>query len=370
MTDRDHFAAAALTGLLYPEVDDEFAMSYIVGRAYLWADAMLRERCREGGDCPGQDNAANLDAVPAARAGDAGAGDTQSFDAYRRFVGEVMNWISEATSAYAASCRSDGGMKIMADACSRCWDAFDRIAHTDHGASPEARASVDSVAPQPTTRGDSDRTDKAAPRPSEGTGDTPVAESATTAEPVAWGVANGSRVLATSISRMDAVDMQGDYAYHTEIVPLYRHPPVTKPMPQEKQAEVSDRSKPITGPDPDSRVWETHTPATHTTPGEGSVPRDGTEPVAWAVCTPGDGDWSPCFFHEPRAQRCANAIVGEKNVVPLYRSPTLTDAEAETLRELRDEAAQYADEIGLCASEVRGRQRIIDGLLGRTGGGR
>jgi len=49
---------------------------------------------------------------------------------------------------------------------------------------------------------------------------------------------------------------------------------------------------------------------------------------------------------------------------------TLTDAEAETLRELRDEAAQYADEIGLCASEVKVRQRIIDGLLERMGGGR
>jgi hypothetical protein len=57
MTDRDHFAAAALTGLLYPEVDDEFAMPYIVGRAYLWADAMLRERERT-----------NLDAAPAATA--------------------------------------------------------------------------------------------------------------------------------------------------------------------------------------------------------------------------------------------------------------------------------------------------------------
>ena len=57
MTDRDAFAAAALTGLLYPEVDDEFAMPYIVGRAYLWADAMLRERERT-----------NHDAAPAARA--------------------------------------------------------------------------------------------------------------------------------------------------------------------------------------------------------------------------------------------------------------------------------------------------------------
>lgn len=42
---------------------------------------------------------------------------------------------------------------------------------TNHDAAPAARASVESVAPQPTTRGDSARTDKAVPRPSEGTGD-------------------------------------------------------------------------------------------------------------------------------------------------------------------------------------------------------
>jgi len=207
MTDRDHFAAAALTGLLYPEVDDEFAMPYIVGRAYLWADAMLRERER-----------------------------------------------------------------------------------TNHDAAPAARASVESVAPQPTTRGDSDRTDKAAPRPSEGTGDTP---------------------------------------------------------------------------------------ATHATRGECSEPREGTEPVAWAVM---DGHEFMEFCTDNEEAKCAAGFYGDCPIVPLYRQPprqdvsqknlTLTDAEAETLRELRDEAAQYADEIGLCASEVKVRQRIIDGLLERTGGER
>ena len=253
MNDRDTFAAAALTGfssqLRYGSV---FNLSLTAKQCYELADAMLRKRCRSGGDCLGQDNAPNLDAAPAARAGDAGAGDTQSFDAYRRFVGEVMNWISEATGfLHDDVLRTDDARDIITDACSRCWDAFDRIAYpTDHGASPEARAS-----------GDSDRADKAAPRPSEGTGDTPdspqpiacsvfdrsqpiakptpvhtppthaapgdgsVRREGT--EPVAWGVANGSRVLATSISRMDAVDMQGDYAYHTEIVPLYREPTLT-----------------------------------------------------------------------------------------------------------------------------------------------
>ena len=207
MTDRDHFAAAALTGLLYPEVDDEFAMPYIVGRAYLWADAMLRERCREGGDCPGQGNAANPDAVPAVKAG------------------------------------------------------------------------------------------------TPGTGDTP------------------------------------------------------KPI----NDCVSDRSKPITGPDPDSRVWGTHTPATHATRGECSEQRECTEPVAWAVCTPGDGDWSQCFFHEPHAQRCASAIFGSKNIVPLYRKPTLTDAEREAIYR----ASQYLSQNDVFEGMAEDAA-TLRGLLERT----
>lgn len=309
---------------------------------------------------------------------------TQEIAAYARFVGSVMNWISEATSAYASSCSSDGGRKIMADACCQCWDAFDRIAYpTIHGASPEARARTDA---------ESDRTDKAAPRPGEGTGDTPkpigacvsdrskpingpdpdsrVRETHTLAthatrgegsepregaEPVAWGVAGLGGVLATSISRRDAVDMQVDYEFVTEVVPLYRQASDFAPPPPDNAAKAPDNA----------------------------------EPVAWAVCCPGDGNWSPCFFHEPHAQRHASAILGSKNVIPLYRQPpcpvclaarsghnfsqqnlTLTETEAETLRELRDEAAQYADEIGLTSSEIRARQRIIDGLLERLGGGR
>lgn len=45
MTDRDHFAAAALTGLLANEGDfDDHHIHEPCRRAYAWADAMLRER--------------------------------------------------------------------------------------------------------------------------------------------------------------------------------------------------------------------------------------------------------------------------------------------------------------------------------------
>jgi hypothetical protein len=129
MTDRDHFAAAALTGLVgecgYHSPED------VAGEAYALADAMLRERERT-----------NRDAAPAARA------------------------------------RTDA---------------------------------------------DRDRTDNAATRPGLGTGDTQ--------EPVAWGVATSGGVIATSISRIDAVDMQSDYECDTEVVPLYRSPTLTATPP-------------------------------------------------------------------------------------------------------------------------------------------
>jgi hypothetical protein len=58
----------------------------------------------------------------------------------------VMNWISEATSLLQY--RSDGGRRILADACQECWAAFER---TEHDAAPAARARTDA---------DRDRTDR------------------------------------------------------------------------------------------------------------------------------------------------------------------------------------------------------------------
>lgn len=44
MTDRDYFAAAALTGLLAQGDDGSFSEASYVRAAHRWADAMLRER--------------------------------------------------------------------------------------------------------------------------------------------------------------------------------------------------------------------------------------------------------------------------------------------------------------------------------------
>jgi hypothetical protein len=62
MTDRDHFAAAALAGLLAQGDDGSFSEESYARSAYRWADAMLSVRDSRTADKP------NLDAAPAARA--------------------------------------------------------------------------------------------------------------------------------------------------------------------------------------------------------------------------------------------------------------------------------------------------------------
>ena len=159
---RDHFAAAALTGLLAQGDDGSFSEESYARGAYRWADAMLCERER-----------------------------------------------------------------------------------TNRDAAPAARASVDSVAPQPTTDG-RERTDKSPARTVDGTGEsdrpkpiksTPVSHAThregsvrrECTEPAAWGVAGSKGLLyATSISRMDAVDMQSEHECDTHVVPLYRSPALTE----------------------------------------------------------------------------------------------------------------------------------------------
>ena len=309
MTDRDHFAAAALTGLLSQCAAEDREAAETAAAAMRYADAMLRERAKTNHDAAPAAIVPEPEPSAARRRPAGGTGDTreslsgslpadlgdgvspsendknlhhtQEIAAYARFAGSVMKWIDAATDDFF---KEDKDGSAIVGAWWRCRDAYDRIVFpTIHGAAPAVTASVESVAPQPTTHGDSDRTDNAAPRPSDGTGDTQ--------EPVAWGVANGSRVLATSISRMDAVDMQSDYACDTEIVPLYRSPPVTKPMPKEKRAEVS------------------------------------AGPLAWAAIRE---NGQPLWLSYDRSG-AEGMVNGMAEVVPLYRSPTLTDAEREAI---------------------------------------
>lgn len=70
MTDRDHFAAAALTGYIANPAWDDADASIVAKQAYGDADAMLRERAKsyEKGDENRSFSDTNHDAAPAAKA--------------------------------------------------------------------------------------------------------------------------------------------------------------------------------------------------------------------------------------------------------------------------------------------------------------
>jgi hypothetical protein len=71
------------------------------------------------------------------------------------------------------------------------------------------------------------------------------------------------------------------------------------------------------------------TPELHATSDECSVHPEGTQPVAWAVAHRGSIVHVAIGSHE--AQEWAGG--GPVDVVPLYRSPTLTDEEREAIEE-------------------------------------
>ena len=132
----------------------------------------------------------------------------------------------------------------------------------------------------------------------------------------------------------DAVDIQSDYAYHTEAIPLYRKPPVTEPMPKEKRAEVC------------------------------------AGPLAWAAIRE---NGQPLWLSYDRSG-AEGMVNGMAEVVPLYRQPTLTDAEREAVEEAADTAdvaAEYFAFRDAARSAVESRHAAtLRGLLERLGGGK
>jgi len=85
------------------------------------------------------------------------------------------------------------------------------------------------------------------------------------------------------------------------------------------------------------------------------------EPVAWAVVLADGQRIYDVYAIEEEAKAIDEAVTGNHGVVPLYRSPTLTDAERTFLRMVRDTyAMQDDDEVcGMIAAS-------ISGLLERT----
>ena len=97
---------------------------------------------------------------------------------------------------------------------------------------------------------------------------------------------------------------------------------------------------------------------------EPSLASAGSRPVAWGAVA---SDGSVVCMMRRRAD-VASCVVDGTPIVPLYRSPTLTDEEREAIAGAMWDYGQYADEMGLSVAEVTERQATLRGLLERTNG--
>lgn len=195
MTDRDHFAAAALTGLLAQGDDGSFSEESYARAAFRWADVMLRERLRNGAvrGCETVQPATNHDVAPAAKA--------------------VSD--EDRTDKAAASHRDDGtGDTPVTEPMPKGNRA--EVSSTTHDAVP---AAIDQLpaGDHASVGGGSDRNDKPAPRPAVVTGDTQ--------EPVAWAVIPGTvlagRAWRVTLDREEAEQLSCGAML---VVPLYEQP--------------------------------------------------------------------------------------------------------------------------------------------------
>ena len=81
-----------------------------------------------------------------------------------------------------------------------------------------------------------------------------------------------------------------------------------------------------------------------------------SEPIAWAVLLANRDRIYDVYAIEEEAKAIDEAVTGNHGVVPLYRSPTLTDAEREAI----ERAADVID------SKTCGDPATLRGLLERT----
>jgi hypothetical protein len=91
----------------------------------------------------------------------------------------------------------------------------------------------------------------------------------------------------------------------------------------------------------------------------------GSVPVAWAVMLAGGERIYDVYSLEQDARAIDEAVTGQHGVVPLYRSPTLTDAEREAIELC---AAAASDPGGFRPALYQGDQiaATLRGLLERT----
>lgn len=194
MTDRDHFAAAALTGLLAQGDDGSFSEESYAVAAYRWADAMLRVRDSRTADKP------NHDAAPAATA-DADRGCTDKADS-RPGEGTGDTPVTEPMPK-----------EKLAEVSDRTDPVPYAKTYENLGFAPTKR---DTTPPRNGT-------------PQDGSlqGEGSVPDSRIANEPVAWALICGDCVDSTFTDRDEAVEWASGMIPPAQIVPLYRHPPAT-----------------------------------------------------------------------------------------------------------------------------------------------
>lgn len=218
MTDRDTFAAAALTGLLAKSIAPEQAMSQYVRIAGEYADAMLRERERVTEPLPKEKRAevsdTHHDAAPASRPPETRASGVAIAQAWscdlRRFVTadeeqrmanhdaaptieSALETLSRAIGVYGKRIDSPfsirwsngitaflngtfvaGGRGNVARAIAEHgMPDMSKNDATNHDAVPEAKARTDSATGEPGGGGGCGGTDKPVTLPATGTGDIP-----------------------------------------------------------------------------------------------------------------------------------------------------------------------------------------------------
>ncbi len=100
----------------------------------------------------------------------------------------------------------------------------------------------------------------------------------------------------------------------------------------------------------------TNTPDPHATPGEGTP-----QPVAWAVLWI-DGSVYDVYRNEEEAKAIDEVVTGNHGVVPLCRSPTLTEAEQLAVAWAAREADEWDEED---TPEVAAHAEVLRGLAKR-----
>lgn len=369
MTDRDTFAAAALTGLLAQGDDGSFSEESYVRAAYRWADVMLREREKTsvGVSATGAESGSTPDAQGFGRSKNSpcqpfDSAPTTDQERFVRFQSSVMNWISEATGFFHDDVlRTDDAMDVITDACSRCWDAFDRISYptTIHDAAPAARADSTDERP-PNAVSANGGTPGAASRSGSGTGDTlsraeidaiqhvvedgrfvdlgdygrlrsllvrlrPEWEGFDRSQPVKDGDSDRPKPISderlAALDELSALDQKLELEYGLTGNPLIKAQP--------RKAAKTDTTQPRNG-----------TPANGSVPGECSFrdSRNANEPVAWLVA--GAEYDTGCEYEYVSLVRESTEAAAKAGgtVTPLYASPPplLTDEEREALEKACD----------------------------------